>query len=220
MRSNKSKSNKRLYGKGKNKKGKRSAEEKQNFYVEMPTEFIPNKVVKYMRRYVTTVSGISDYTITDLINSKIFAATTTAGYSPYFALRVKRVRLWGPMTTIGTPVTVNLFPRAVETDINSYSDVPQVISDTATSIEKPAFIQYKPDSKHPSGSWHHTTSTSTNLFRFAYVAGSILEILIEAVENVTLATQGFTTTLVGASVGGLYTRNVATNFSPVTVNTI
>ncbi len=200
--------------------GSNRREEQAGRYVTMPKPYSPNFVETYTIRYTAGSSGNVDYSIADCINSRIFAATTVLGYSPFSAIRIKRVRMWAPITTIGTPVTIALTPRIVETSINCFGDIHSSIQDTTVDIDHPAFIEYIPEMDHPSGSWHFTSSTTTSLFRLFYPTGTLLEIKYQAIVNVTEGTKGFTSTLVGASVGGIYSRAVATNFTPVGVNTL
>lgn len=186
----------------------------------MPIEFIPNTKYSYRRRYIASGSGNADFSITDLINSLIFAATTVLGYSPFYAIKLRGIRAWGPISTIGLPVSLSIFPKLVETDTNSLADIPMMISDTAVSIDRPAYVQWQPSKFLPAGSWHFTSSVSASLFKLAYPLGCVLELDISAVLNVQQSSLGFTSTLVGANVGGMYCRNVITNFVPVSVNVI
>ncbi len=187
----------------------------------LPPPYVPNKQYKFMRRYVTTQASTgTSFTITDICGSLIMAATTTLGYSPFEAVRIKRVRMWGPVTTIGTPVTISIAPQAVETTVNCYADVPSIMSDTTLTIDRPAYIEYVPRLTEPSGSWHRVTATSITLFNLAYPAGATLDVEYEGMFDLTGGPTGFTATLVAATVGSMYSRVVATNFAPVSVNTL
>ncbi len=189
-------------------------------YHVMPTAFVPNTRFIYKRRFVASSGVNSALTINDLFNTLIMAATTTLGYSPWYMLRLCKIKLWSPVTTIGTPVTVTLRPEAVETTTNSYGDCPEALTDTSASIDWPAYIQYTPKAHHPSGSWHLSNSTSISLCNIQAVAGTVMDLTLMGVMNVRSGTQGFTSTLVGASAGGLYTRTILTVMVPQGVNTI
>jgi len=201
----------------KTKKGKSNRSEFTQKYQVMPKTFIPNARYDYTRRYVAGAAVATSITIANLFSSLVFAATTTVGYSPFYAIRLKRIQIWAPVTTIGTPVTISLTPVAVESTTNSYADLPEMQSDTSDVVDIPAYIDYRPHELHPSGSWHLSNSTSLALVSINVPIGSVVDIRFEANINVITGTQGYTATLVGATVGNIYTLKIASNLNPQSV---
>lgn len=185
----------------------------------MPRAFNPNMRYIFSRRYQCSAGVTGQLAITDLINSLLFAATTTTLYSPFYAIQLKRISMWAPVTTIGTPVSLWLQPTAVETTVNCFGDLPEQIQDTAMSVDNPAYINYVPLERHPSGSWHITSATSINLLSFSVPIGTVMDLHLEGMINLTKSTQGYTATVAGATVGNVYTRSIS-NFVVVSVNSI
>ncbi len=190
-------------------------------YRLMPPSFIPNRRYTYTRRYVATgANTAAAISIASVCGSLIMAATTTLGYSLFDSIRIKRIRFWAPVTTIGTPVTITLAPIAVETTVNCYADVSVIKSDTAITIDRPAYIEHAPLVTEPSGSWHRVTATSISLINLAYPAGATMDVEYEATFDLTGGPTGFTATLVAATVGSLYCRALTTELVPVGINTL
>jgi len=186
----------------------------------MPLEFIPNHKMQYRRRYSTANGISSNLSITDLLGSFIIAVTTILGYCPLAAIRLKRVQIWAPVTTQGTGVFVTLSPVATDTGINSFNDMPVVITDASQALDRVAYVDYATKKNTPSGQYHFSTATNINLITYTVPAGSIMDLDFEGILNVNTFPKGFTATLVGATVGTVYSRAIGTNFIPVGVLSI
>jgi len=184
----------------------------------MPLEFVPNHPVTYRRRYSTTGGVNTTLKISDLLNSKIMAVSAILGYTWNQVVKLKRVQIWAPVTTQGTAVFITLSPIATDTGINSFNDIPIVITDESQAIDRVAYVDYKTKSDTPSGQYHFSTAIDLNLISIVAPAGSIMDLDIEAIENPTRAPLGYTTVLAGATIGQMYARTVASSFFPVGVS--
>ena len=199
----------------KGKSNKSNSSEITKRYVVMPRTLHTNMKTTYTVRYAASASISSSITIANLLGTRVMAATTTTGYSPYFALRLRRLKIWAPVTTQGTPVTIALTPVGVETTTNCYADIPETQTATSDTLDWPAYIDYKPHELHPSGSWHQTNTTSLALIGFTCPQGSIMDLKIEAMYATGNAPLGYVATLVGATVGTNYSLKIASNLVPV-----
>lgn len=186
----------------------------------MPKELTATPVWQYVRRYLCASAVSSSLTINDLNNSAIMASTTVVGFSLNRATRIKRIRIWCPLTTQGTSVTVTLTPSSVDSANNSFIDFPKTISDTTISIDRPAYIDYRPDLNHPSGSWHIANTVNINLMSIVAPIGSIIDLHLESILNFSNTQSGYAATLVGATAGQMYVRTILGSAIPVGVNTI
>ena len=185
----------------------------------MPKELPTNPISQFTRRYSASAATLFQYSINDLLSSTVYAATTILGYSPYRAIRLRKLRIWAPVETQGTPVSIVLTPVAIDTAINSFSDLPKTITDTSISFDRPAYVEYRPTEDHPSGSWHSSTATSISLLDLALPKGAIMDVHIEGVMNLLYAPQGYTSSFVGATQGRIYCRTFS-SMVPVGVTTI
>lgn len=174
----------------------------------------------FTTRFIASSSISGNLTIAHLIDIFCFAATTVLVYSPFASVRLKMLRLLAPVTTQGTSVTLWLRPATVDSSINSFNVLPEIIVDTSASIDRPAYARVKPSPESPLGSWHWTTSTSTNLIFISAPQGTTMDIELEAVPNRGQAPLGYTRAVAGATVGQIYSATIITSFVPVGVNAI
>lgn len=186
----------------------------------MPKEIKTTPIWQFKRRYYAQAAITGSFFIADALNSAIVAQTAVLGNSIHRAIRIKKVRIWTPITTQGTAVTVRLTPNSVDAGNNSFTDIPEAIADTSISIDRPAFVSFKPKENHPSGSWHLSTTVNTNLFEIIANIGSVMDIDYESILNFSGPLLGFTQVLAAAVPGTLYVRNAMTNFVPLFVNNI
>jgi hypothetical protein len=190
-----------------------------NEYVIMPKSMANSSVYRFKRRYIASQAISGAISIASTLSALVMAATTTLGYSPFAFVRIKKIQLWGPVTTIGTPVTVSLQPFNQETDINSFGETGTMVTDTSVSIERPAYVSLTPTLLHPLGSWHKSNAVTANLCTVVAPAGGVLDLTLEGVVNPSTGTQGFTQSLTAATVGNIYASSIMTNFVPVAVLT-
>lgn len=183
-------------------------------YSGMPKELKPNPIIQYKVRY-QAVSAISalEYAIYNVVTSKIVSTTATVGISLLKAARIKRVQMWAAVATQGTPVVVSLLPSGEDPGNNSFSDLPDKILDTSISIDKPAYIDYRPKVDHPSGSWHFSNTVTNGLFLISCPSGTIIDVDFEAILNMSEPVATTVITLAGATAGTLYTANAFTNLA-------
>lgn len=183
-------------------------------YAVMPKELKPNPISQYKVRY-TVNSAVSalEFAIYNAVTSRIVATTTTVGFSILKAVRIKRVQIWCAIVTQGTPVAVALTPSTDDPGNNSFNDLPEKIADNSISIDKPAYIDYRPKVNHPSGSWHLSNTITNGLFLCAIPAGGIIDIDYEAILNADAPVSTTVITLAGATAGTVYTGNIFTNLA-------
>lgn len=184
----------------------------------MPKEIKSAPIWQYKRRYIAQANIAGSLMISDLLRSAIVSQTAVLGNSMLRAVRVKKIRIWVPVTTQGTPVSVRLTPTGIDSGINSFSDIPETIYDTSISIDRPAFVSYKPAELHPSGSWHASTAVDLNLVAITCNQGAVMDVDYEAILNFTGPLLGFTQVMVGAVPGGMYCMAAISNFIAQAVN--
>lgn len=186
----------------------------------MPLEFIPNRKFEFRRRYSTTAAILGNLKISDLLGSLVMAASPTVGYSLLDTVKLKRIQVWSPVVTQGTVVSIIISPSTVDSGNNCYNDIRKQITDSSQAIDEVAYVNYATKVTLPSGSWHASTSVDTNLFEMQFPAGSIMDLDLVGLLNTYGGPNGFTSTLVAATVGTQYARPILTTLLPIGVNQI
>lgn len=213
------KGNKKTHPKQKSRPGETRKEHPKDYKI-MPREFLPNPQMFFKRRYGATANVFGNFTIVHALSALIVATTTVLGNSILSAIRIKRIQIWAPVVTNGTPVTIVLTPVTVDPGNNCFTDLPETITDTSQTLDTPAYIDYKPALDHPAGSWHASTAVDANLIQILAPQGAIMDVEYIGVINTTFTKTAFSVVLVGATAGTIYARNAAGNFNPVSVNNI
>ncbi len=143
------------------------------------------------------------------------AATTSVVLSN--AVRLKKVEIWGPVATAGTPVTAAIDWNTSSTTLNLFSPG-SAVSDSSVSFDRPAFVTAKPPQESSSAKWQSALSDVT-VVTIACPAGSILDFHLNFVINDNGAPVAGPT-LSGATLGQIYHPIVNTNFTVVYLNSI
>lgn len=183
-----------------------------------PKEFIPNPMFFFKRRYGAAANIAANLAISGILNSFIVATTAVLGNSPFSAIRMKRMQIWAPVVTNGTPVTIVITPVTTDPGNNCFTDLPETITDTSQTLDLPAYVDYKPSVDSPAGSWHASIVLGAVLMSILAPIGSIMDVEFQAVFNTTFTTTAYTTVLAGATPGTVYSRAFVANFVPVAVN--
>lgn len=181
-------------------------------YSGMPKELKPNPIIQYRQRYqVISALSVQEYAIYNAVTSRIVATTATVGISLLKAIRIRRVQVWAAVTTQGTPAGVSILPTTDDPGNNSFNDLPERILDVSISIDKPAYVDYRPKVTHPSGSWHYSNTITNGLFAISAPIGGIIDIDFEAILNANEPVATTVITLAGATAGTIYAGNAFTN---------
>lgn len=194
-------------------------EERKEIVRAMPLMFVPNLKFSYKRRYVAIANAAGNLTIANALASLLVATTPILGNSLLRVVKVKRIRIWAPVVTQGTPVVIILIPVGDDASNNSYVDEQKTMTDSSQVIDRVAYVEYTPKKTHPSGSWHKSTAVSIPLVSIIAPIGSIMDVDYVGELNVSNTQFGFTQVLVGATPGDIYARAIST-FQPQGVNNI
>ncbi len=140
------------------------------------------------------------------------AATTSVFWTNVF--RMRRIIIWGPVTTAGTPVAVNL---SWDNTAQDFESPPTKFSDTSISFDWPAFVDQAPPKGSLSSKWHGSAQTDL-CFNLDCPQGSTVEFDFDFVLNDdSIPLVG--PVLIGATLGQLYHKSV-NNLTPQGVNAI
>jgi hypothetical protein len=172
-------------------------------------EIISAPIQKTTRRFITAsaISG-SAITIADLLNQFLVATTSILGVSYLRMVRIKRIRMLCPVTTQGTSIGCKFQPSTVDSGNNSFNSCGEVFADTSASIDIPAYLALEPKLTTPLGSWHYSTTVSTNLLIVSCPPGTTMDIQFEYILNTDNSVSAYTVALSGAVSGTLYSRNI------------
>lgn len=143
-------------------------------------------VVPFFRsvRLITTAAQAEfPVTVNQILRLQSFAATTTLAYPIAYAIRLKRVRMWGSPAVANAPSSVYIEWNAGSTGflLDGVS-----VSNTSVSTTRPAYIVSRPPTESL-GSWYQAgVSGGTNeLFQFTCVTGTMIQVDYDWVPNFT-----------------------------------
>jgi hypothetical protein len=178
-------------------------------------EIVSSHIIQEYRRFINTTSVSGFLTIYDLLNQFMIATSTTLLNSYIDAIRIKKIRMLCPVTTQGTSVSCSLQPYAPDTTNNLFSAVPEKYIDTSASIDIPAYLSLNPKITTPLGAWHRAILVDSNLVQVIAPPGTTFDILFEYIILSGASASTYTRAVTGATVGVLTTKNMITNFVPV-----
>jgi hypothetical protein len=188
-------------------------------YIGMPPPYEVALVRKIKRRYESVSSTTSTISLRDLWCMHLTAVSAVTCYTPWRACRILRVQVWCPVAVQGQASEISLTPVADGSAQNSFADLPVTYTDSTISVDRPAYIDFRPHKWEVSGSWHLSNSTVDSLITILPQTGSVLDITMEVIDNLTTGVLGFTETVIGATIGNQYCRAIGA-FVPVGINTI
>jgi hypothetical protein len=124
--------------------------------------------------------------------------------------RLRRVCVWAPVATAGTPVTVMLKWADDPTGVSS-SGPPKTVSDTSSSIDKYAYACLEPPSGIKGATSYFTqwqdSSLTTPLVVVTAPVGSIMQFWFNWIlDDIGATTSG--PTIAGATAGNVYHKNI------------
>jgi hypothetical protein len=130
----------------------------------------------------------------------IAKSATTSQYLSSLT-RLRKVIMWGPVATAGTPVTVNL---TWSNNSEDFETPPVTKSDTSISFDHPAFLDVKPPRQSLTAKWH-SSGLADSLFVFGCPAGTTVDfeidwVLCDGPNTVYVAGP----TLIAATAGNIY----------------
>jgi len=197
-------------------KGRKVSIQPERSILTRPPNFVAQSLRSIKIRTIATSSTgiiITVANLAQLVGLMALTTTTSALLSPL--IRLRRISMWAPVATAGTPVTCSL------TWINMSEDFetpPVTYSDTSISFDQPAYISRVPPRSGVSSKWHDSSLTD-NMVSLIYVSGTTVDFEIEWLlndnSNVHAVIAG--PTLVAATAGFIYHHPIST-LVPVTVN--
>jgi len=176
------------------------------------------------RFQATSDLGVNGQAITfqNIGDTLLFASTASIGWQLAHSLIVRRVRVWGAMSSSLQPVTVSL-EYALQSTVGVNSDSLR-FADTSIGATYPAFIDTKPPRNSGAGMWRYSSEQAT-AFTIYCPVGSLVDVQYEFKLHDDAGAQSVNTTLAGAGiVGALLSRGLdgntiaATNLKPVGVS--
>lgn len=192
-----------------------------------PRNFIP--VRRCWRRFNVIASfGGQAFGLQDGHNQFLVCTGALSGKPWVDGWRLLRVLCWAPQLPGTTgPLSrnsISLIPQGLDVSSNNFNDFEMAIQDQSSSLDRPAFVEYKPKKDHPGSGVHFTNNVNPTgtLFTLTYAQGiGTIDIEFEFVENLVGGPLGYTavlTTSVTGTTGGypLFGGNAV----PAGVNTI
>jgi len=124
--------------------------------------------------------------------------------------RLRRVCVWGPVATAGTPVTVQL-KYVDDPTSNTQSGPPRTVSDSSISFDRPAYVCLEPPKDNSSifSQWFDT-NLNTAYFVITCPSGSIVDFWFNWILDDQGATQAGPTITAASILGQIYHRSITT----------
>jgi hypothetical protein len=190
-------------------------------YTAFPPPERATPVDRFVRRYQAGAAQANfAVAISHILGMTVLAVTTILGIPLYRALRLHKVRIWGPVATQGTSVYVEMTPSTLDAGNNNFNARPVTVMDSSISIDKPAYVSYDFPRDTPGGSWHASTLVDSTLFNFSCPTGSIIDFHFDGILNLDTTVLGFQRVLFAASVGQIYSGNMSASLTAVGINAI
>jgi len=163
-------------------------------------------------------------TFQNLGDTLLFASTTSTGWQLAHSLLLRRIRIWGAMSSSLQPVTVSVeFALQSTTGVNSDS---LRFTDSSVGATYPAYIDVRPPKQSAAAMWHYSSEQATLMTIYCPV-NSLVDVEYEFKLHDDAGAQQVNTTLAAAgTVGALLSRGLdgntsaATNLIPVGVSNI
>jgi len=168
-----------------------------------------------LRCLATGAQTLANFAYTDLAGlvGIIGTGTTTSNFwSSTFRLR--RVEIWSPVATAGTPVTSAVVYTENGADFES---PPVTMSDTSVSFDFPAYVNSKPPRGSLASKWHGS-GQSDQIFALTFASGATVDFEFDFVLSDLGAPVPGPTIAEGTS-GNLY-HKIVHSLTPNVVNAI
>ncbi len=176
-----------------------------------PSILKPLSVIRSTKRYVLSTAGTVNIDRKDLLLSggAMCTVVNTTLTSIFSSARIRRVRIWSPLSTTAVPSTLltNVCLMWGGSASTGPGTTQQVITASTMSSVHPAYIEAKPP-RGSQASWWGQTDTVENLFQaFSYNATGAITVcgagtVIEVDAEFTQSSLGSATTL-GVATGTL-----------------
>jgi hypothetical protein len=161
----------------------------------------------------TVTAAFSSATLRAIDLSAFLGVIATAATTCQFLcdqFRLRRVCVWAPVTTQGTPVTVML-KWADDPNGVSSSGPPKTVSDTSSSVDKYAYACLEPPSGMKGATSYFTqwqdSSLTTPLVVCTAPIGSIIQFWFNWIlDDIGATTSG--PTIAGATAGNVYHKSI------------
>jgi len=132
----------------------------------------------------------------------VTAITTTSGVFIGNQFRLKRTCIWGPVTTAGTPVSVELKYADDPAGVLYPASAVKAVGDTSVSFDRPAYACLTPNKESYANLWTNCLSTAAVLV-ISCPAGAIIDFDFQFLIDDLGALNG-ARALVGATAGTYY----------------
>lgn len=165
-------------------------------------------------RFATNAAAVNQtITFTNLMDTQVVAATTTAGFQMYDMVKIKHVEVWGYSPSGAVTVSVTFDGKGVGLLGNS-----KLFSDTSIGVS-PAHVCARPDKRSQVAQWQ--ASNTNAAFQITCPSSSVVDVYVSLQNNYDGETKNaITQALAGATAGVLYQRGLdglafaATKFYP------
>jgi len=196
------------------KSGRKPVKVSRSLPSSHPPQIVNQPVQSYILRTTASSSQVDEPFDYNNIAGLVGVIATSASVSTYLsvAFKIRRLVMWGPVATAGTPVTVAI--KLLET-ANDFVTPPKTWTDTSVSYDHPAFIDWVPPKGSLVSKWH-SSAQGDQIFLLSYPSGATVDFHFSYVLNDASGTINGPT-LSGATVGLIYHKNAA-GLTPVEVN--
>jgi len=181
-----------------------------------PEPIVNQPVQKFILRTIANSSeqdeGFNYNTLAGMLG--IIATSSTVSTYLSTAFKLRRIRMWGPVATAGTPVTVSI--RLMQSSAD-FVTPPKTWTDTSVSFDHPAFLDWVPPLGSLAEKWHSSVQ-GDQIFTLTFPVGATIDFHFSYVLNDADGTINGPT-LSGATVGLVY-HKIEAGLTPVEVNTI
>lgn len=187
---------------------------------EFQAAIVVGKVLRFQAN--AAFSGVV-FTAVQLQDLLCMATTTTTASRLAASMKIKKICLWGPMSSTLAPVTVSL---EYASDTSAGFGTPnKLMSDTSMGTSHPAYVCGAPPKNSLPDMWHSRISAS-NLFTISGPVNTVIDVHLTYVLQNGETPVAVTSAVVGATVGTVYCRGLdalasaATVFPPLSYTTI
>lgn len=186
-----------------------------------PPQFSPSLIIRKKFRFQAVAAGTTTLTNNCFGDLLCVAATATSAYKLAQFCRVKKIEMWGPMSSSLVPVTVTL-DWTGSTSAGSYGKSNKV-SDTSMGSSEPAHLVSRPPPASQIAQWLDAGSGAT-FCTISYPLGTVIDLTYELVVRDDGTASSVAGAVAGATVGANYVRSLdsptASNLVPVGYPTI
>lgn len=194
---------------------------KRGEVVPHPPQFTPTFVLRKKLRFQAVAAATTPITILSLGDLWCVAATAVSAYQLASHIRLKKIEIWGPMSSTLVPVTVTI--DWIGSTVGSFGKSNRV-SDTSMGSTEAAHVKSAPPPGSQIAQWCAAAATNA-ICNVTYPIGAIIDISYEVVVRDDASVQAVNGAVAGATVGANYVRPLdsvtsGTNLPPVGYSSI